>query len=104
MNACRNRGVFKVVLAVVYVLGWPFVMATLAIVAYQRRETHGMTPAAAALLALVAGMVWPLLAVAAVQIGLVGLATLPGRLRSRTLAEGDRGHASESVNLEMAVA
>ncbi len=63
------------VLIVAYLLGCLIATATTALVARSKRASHEMSREEVALLAVVAGVVWPLLAVAGVQaVGLLGLA------------------------------
>jgi hypothetical protein len=66
-----------------YVIGCLPAMLLVALVAYQRRESHRMGLRSVAHLAISAGVVWPLLALASVQVlGLLMLAKVFDVLRS----------------------
>jgi hypothetical protein len=97
------RGLFKVMLAALYSLGSAVVMATTALYAYQKRKTHGMSTAATVVLLLVAGLLWPLLAIALMQVALVLLAKLPKLFQPHAAKVEQPVDVPESVGLEMAV-
>lgn len=72
------------VFVLLYLFGSLFTASTAALAATMMRQRHDMSPAAMAVLTLSAGVLWPLLAVAAVQAGvLLGLGKGLGVLRWR---------------------
>jgi hypothetical protein len=74
---------------VFYLFGCVSIMVATVLAAIAKQESHGMTLTEVAVLTLSAGFLWPLLAVALVQVaGLLGLAKGPGLLRI-----GSRRHA-----------
>jgi hypothetical protein len=71
-----------------YGLGCVSAMATTLSVAVFKREAHGMTRTAVAVLIVVAGAAWPLLIVAMVEtLVALGLVKAAGALRPRVNAE-----------------
>jgi nitrate reductase NapE component len=86
------------VLIVAYLLGCLIATATTALVARSKRASHEMSREEVALLAVVAGAVWPLLAVAGVQaVGLLGLA------KSLHLMKSIAGHDQKQPTADTAV-
>lgn len=68
----------------IYVAGIVPALLVLSLIAFMRRESHQMSRRSVAQLAVSAGLVWPLLAVAVVQIGgLLVLKAALGLVRGR---------------------
>ena len=73
-----------VVWLVVYTAGFVFALGAVASIAHTRRTSHQMSRRNVALLTLAAGLLWPLLAVAGLQVaGLVVLKTALGVVHGR---------------------